>query len=249
VLRNYLVAMGKFRRYSASNLLLIVSQRPDATRVAGYHTWHKLRRQVTGGAEGIIVLAPRVQRACDTNACGAKISTGIVVGFRAAAVFDVAGTVGEPLPSLSRFEGNPEGHLERLKSLVSESGYSLEYSRCIHPAQGQCSSERIILLPDMTPAEEFRVLTHETAHALLHFSGRRADTTKCIRETEAEAVAFVVAEAVGLNTHTASCDYVKLLGGDEQTLARSLEHIQRTSAKILCRITPPQWTEWRASSH
>jgi hypothetical protein len=44
-LRNYLAAMGKFHRYSASNVLLIITQRPDATRVAGYQTWRKLHRQ------------------------------------------------------------------------------------------------------------------------------------------------------------------------------------------------------------
>lgn len=38
VLRNYLAAMGKFHRYSASNILLIITQRPQATRVAGYQT-------------------------------------------------------------------------------------------------------------------------------------------------------------------------------------------------------------------
>jgi hypothetical protein len=38
VLRNYLAAMGKFHRYSVSNVLLIIAQRPDATRVAGYQT-------------------------------------------------------------------------------------------------------------------------------------------------------------------------------------------------------------------
>lgn len=239
VLRDYLVAMGKFHRYSVSNLLLIVRQRPDATRVASYHTWRKLHRQATRGAQGIIGFAPLVRRARDIDVCETKTSTETLVGFRPVAVFDVADTVGEPLPSLARFEGNPDGYLERLKLLVAESGYSLEYSRRILPAQGQCLSKGIILLPDMSLAEEFRVLTHEMAHALLHFSERRADTTKCIREIEAEAVAFVVAEAVGLNTHAASCDYVKLYGGDEQTLARSHDHIQRASTKILCRITPP----------
>jgi hypothetical protein len=34
-LRKCLVAMGKFHRYSASNILLIMTQRPDATHVAG----------------------------------------------------------------------------------------------------------------------------------------------------------------------------------------------------------------------
>jgi hypothetical protein len=71
-----------------------------------------------------------------------------------------------------------------------------------------------LLLSDMAPAEEFHVLTHELAHSRLHFSARRADTTKCIRETEAEAVAFVVGQAIGLQTNSASWEYVKMCNGD-----------------------------------
>ena len=106
------------------------------------------------------------------------------------------------------------------------------------PAQGQCSAGKIILLPGMAPSEEFHVLTHEVAHSRLHFSARRAETTKCIRETEAEAVAFVVGQAIGLETNSASSDYVKLYNGDKDTLAQSLQHIQQVSTEILSGITP-----------
>jgi hypothetical protein len=162
-----------------------------------------------------------------------------LVGYRATVVFDVADTAGDPLPSLTQFEGNPGEYLERLKALVVQWGCSLEYSTSVLPARGQCSAGRIILLPDLDPAEEFHVLTHEVAHSQLHFSARRAETTKCIRETEAEAVAFVVGQAIGLETNSASWDYVKLYDGDKETLARSLQHIQQVSTEILSGITPP----------
>jgi len=239
VLRNYLAAMGKFHRYSASNILLITTQRPDATRVAGYQTWRKLHRQVMRGTKGIVIFAPLVRKTVDTSECGIETERQKLVGYRAAVVFDVADTAGNPLPSLSRFEGNPGEYLERLKSLVTESGCALKYSTSILPARGQCSAGKIILLPDLAPAEEFHVLTHELAHWRLHFSARRAETTKCIRETEAEAVAFVVGQAVGLQTNSASCDYVKLYNGDKDTLAQSLQHIQQVSTEILSGITPP----------
>lgn len=239
VLRNYLAAMGKFHRYSASNILLIITQRPHATRVAGYQTWRKLHRQVTRGAKGIMIFAPLVHKTVDTSECGNETERQKLVGYRAAVVFDVADTAGNPLPSLSTFEGNPGEYLERLKSLVSQSGCALEYSTSILPAQGQCSAGKIILLPDLAPAEEFHVLTHEVAHSRLHFSARRPETTKCMRETEAEAVAFVVGQAIGLETNSASCDYVKLHSGDKDTLAQSLQHIQQVSTEILSGITPP----------
>src|ERR1022692_919185 len=59
-LKNYLAAMGRFRRYSWNNVLLIASQRPAATHVAGYHAWNRLGRSVNKGEKGIMILAPMV---------------------------------------------------------------------------------------------------------------------------------------------------------------------------------------------
>jgi len=43
---------------------------------------------------------------------------------------------------------------------------------------------------------------------MLHRGDRRTLTTSQVRETEAEAVAFVVCQSVGLQNGTASQDYV-----------------------------------------
>ncbi len=68
---------------------------------------------------------------------------------------------------------------------------------------------------------------------LINKSDRRAQTTKTIRETEAEAVAFVVCQAVGLDTNTAAADYIALYNGDAATLSASLQLIQTTACHIL----------------
>jgi hypothetical protein len=60
-----------------------------------------------------------------------------------------------------------------------------------------------------------------------------------VRETEAEAVAFVVSHAIGLDTGHASADYIHIYHGNAALLAESLEVIQRTSAVILSAIEPP----------
>jgi len=71
---------------------------------------------------------------------------------------------------------------------------------------------------------------------MLHKDARRTQTTTTIRETEAEAVAFVVCHAIGLNTGTASADYVQLWQGDKATLSQSLQFIQSTAIQILTAI-------------
>ena len=77
---------------------------------------------------------------------------------------------------------------------------------------------------------------------MLHKAERRTTTTKIVRETEAEAIAFVVGKAVGLETGTASADYIQLYHGNASLLAESLEVIQQTSAVILAALQPPPQT-------
>lgn len=43
-LRSFLTAIARFHQYSFGNVMLIAAQRPDATQVAGFHTWRKLGR-------------------------------------------------------------------------------------------------------------------------------------------------------------------------------------------------------------
>jgi len=219
-LRNYLAAMARFHRYSLHNLILIVSQRPDATRVAGFHTWKQLGRNVKKGAKGIMILAPVVLRKNKEEATSEEDQSMAAVYFRAVYVFDQMDTEGKPLSELGSAQGDPAGYTEKLKQFIAERGIQLEYSDTIYPAQGQCSPGKIVLLPGQSAAEEYATLAHEAGHSLLHMQGRRAETTKRVRETEAEAVAFVVCEAIGLKAEN-SADYIQLYSGDKDTLAES----------------------------
>jgi hypothetical protein len=236
-LREYLAAMARFHRYSLHNIMLISSQRPNATHVAGFQTWKQLGRFVKKGAKGILILAPVLLRKDAEAPDLEEGSERAAVHFRAVYVFDVADTDGNPVPELGNTEGDPSGYTERLKEFIASRGIQLEYSEAIYPAQGQCSPGKIVLLPGQCAAEEFATLAHETGHALLHCQDRRSETTRCVRETEAEAVAFVVCEAIGLAAQN-SADYIHLYSGDKETLEKSLEHVRRASADILAAITP-----------
>lgn len=95
---------------------------------------------------------------------------------------------------------------------------------------------RIAIQPGQTEAEEFSTLVHEFAHEMLHKADRRTTTTKVVKETEAEVVAFIVGKAVGLEVGSASADYIHLYHGNASLLAESLEVVQRTSALILAAL-------------
>jgi antirestriction protein ArdC len=234
----YLTAMGKFHNYSFGNILEIARQKPDATRVAGLYAWNQLGRNVRKGEHGIRILAPviGIKRKKDSEA-EKDIRTqnqGVLVGFRSAYVFDVSQTDGKELPELSsKVSGDVGERRERLIDFTIAQGIQLEFKESIAPALGVSYGGKIVLLPGQSTAEEFSTLVHELAHEMLHKAERRTATTKVVRETEAEAIAFVVSQTIGLNTGRASADYIHLYHGNAALLAESLEVIQKTSAVIL----------------
>ncbi|MDQ2948226.1 MAG: ArdC-like ssDNA-binding domain-containing protein [Acidobacteriota bacterium] len=61
-LKTYLSTMSRFHRYSWGNVLLIATQKPDATHIAGFQSWLKLDRYVKKGEKGIAIFAPMVGR-------------------------------------------------------------------------------------------------------------------------------------------------------------------------------------------
>ena len=112
----------------------------------------------------------------------------------------------------------------------------MSYNDRIAPALGMSYGGRIAILPGQSKAEEFSTLVHETAHEMLHKAERRTATTKTVRETEAEAVAFVVGKAVGLVNGTASADYIHLYHGNASLLAESLGGHSADLRRHPCRV-------------
>jgi hypothetical protein len=241
-LTNYLTAMSRFHSYSFGNVLEIARQMPTATRVAGFWTWKNIGRSVTAGQKGIRILAPivGVRRKKDTEANKdiTKQNERVLLGFRNAYVFDISQTSGVDLPALKEVTGDPGENIERLTAFLAGRGIAVTYNEKIAPALGMSYGGRIALLPGQSKAETFATLVHEAAHEMLHKSERRTATTKTVRETEAEAVAFVVGKAVGLVNENASASYIQLYLGNASLLAESLEVIQQTASVILAALEP-----------
>ena len=235
MLTAYLKAIGRFHRYSLHNVLLIAMQKPNASHVAGFRTWNQLGRFVKKGEKGILILAPIVRRKPDSS--DDEKEPSCIAGFRAAYVFDVSQTDGQDLPQIGVVQGDPCEHGDRLRTFAAQQNIPIEYSAAIAPARGTSYGARIALLPGQSPAEEFSTLVHELAHELLHRGDRRKQTSRKVRETEAEATAFIVCHAIGLETGSAASDYIQLWNGDKETLTSSLTYIQKAASQMLAALT------------
>src|SRR5215213_9316364 len=91
----YLKTLAKFHSYSFTNVLLIQTQRPDATLVNSYARWKRLGRQVTKGETGIRIFFP-IFRTGEDPLTGEEERH--LVSFGIGSVFDIAQTEGDPIP-------------------------------------------------------------------------------------------------------------------------------------------------------
>lgn len=242
-LERYLEMLSRFHRYSFGNCLLICCQYPQATHVAGFTKWKELGRFVKKGERGIAILAPLIsKRKVDDESKDAQDEASensapwVLRGFRVVHVFDVSQTDGKELPEFASISGDPGENLAKLEAVTRRLGISLSYEIIPGGALGLSSDGAITVVPHLSKALSFSVLCHEVAHELLHKTERRKETSKAIRETEAEAVSFVVCKAIGLDAGTRSSDYIQLWSGDKETLMESLDYIQKTAAKLIQEI-------------
>ena len=233
-LQQYLEVMARFPRYSFNNCILIALQFPEAQMVQGFHAWKKLGRSVKKGEKGIGIIAPMIGRKKDDDSQADASTERTIFGFKVVHVFDVSQTEGDDLPEFARVSGDPGESIAALEALIHSWGIELVYEHIPCGADGLSKKGTIVIRPDLEPAKLLLTLVHETSHERLHANAeRRKETTKTIRETEAEAVAHVVCRALGLNTVEHCADYIQLYNGDVDVLTKSMDYIQKTAAAIL----------------
>ena len=113
--KEYLSCLKSFTQYSFNNSILIASQKPDATLVAGYRAWEIHHdRHVRKGEKGIKIIAPMPKKTenlvekkdpvtgktlLDSN--GKPVMENVVIPqYRVVTVFDVSQTEGKELPQI-----------------------------------------------------------------------------------------------------------------------------------------------------
>lgn len=237
----YLNFWSRFRSYSFHNALLILSQRPDATRVAGFHAWRKVGRFVRKGERGIAILYPRI-RAREDQATGEteRFLSGFGVGY----VFDVTSTDGQALPEPPAWrEKGPvhQGDIERVAGAIRSRGIRLDFGQVaveLHAAGADGVTYQngdglaIAVRDDFEPAHIVRAMLHELGHAMLHFGPDRP-VSREQRELEADAVAVAVAAALGYDFTQTAYRYLAGWSATPEDLLAVLPRIGRGVQAVL----------------
>jgi hypothetical protein len=238
----WLSAQARFHKYSFNNVLLIESQRPDASYVAGFRTWLTLNRCVCKGEKAIWILAPRTRKeALDDDP---NRSATVVTGFHAVPVFDLAQTDGEPLPAPALpalLEGDgPAGVYDGLVQVADGLGFRVKdttYAETEKNGETDFGRHVIGVRRERDQVQRIKTLAHELGHAVLHAS---CAAPRELKELEAESVAYVVCQAQGVETDGYSFGYVVgWAGGGAEAVAgikQSASRIQKAAAQIIDRL-------------
>jgi len=234
----YLDVQAKFHHYSWHNSLLIMMQRPDSSRVAGFQTWKKLGRFVRKGEHGIMIFAPCPFHREAKNESGESESVDGIF-FKAVHVFDVSQTDGKDLPDLDCpiVDSDASLFLNSLERVAGKRGISVKFEALKGKGFGYATDKGASIVIDNThpTGQQAKTFAHELAHCALHF-GKTEDATlltRNIAELEAESIAYVVCRHFELDTTVRSSAYIALWQGDAKSLRASLERIASTARAII----------------
>ncbi|MEE0364491.1 MAG: DUF4316 domain-containing protein [Oscillospiraceae bacterium] len=258
----YLHTMSHFHHYSVNNQMLIFSQCPHATLVAGYQKWqNQFSRHVLRGEKGISILAPtpykiKVEKEkldpdtklplldADGNTITEEKEVQIPM-FRPVKVFDVSQTDGKPLPErvqspVAELTGNVEHYEAFMEALRRISPVPIEMKPLSNDLDGffSPSKQSITLRDGMSEVQTVCAAVHEIAHSKLHDYAKLPNSQpkdSNTEEIEAESIAYTVCAYFGIETSANSFGYVATWSKDKDLKAfkDSLDTIRKTSSELI----------------
>ncbi len=239
----YLRTMSRFWRYSTRNSMLIFVQRPQATHVGGRTTlWEPLGYRVKADEvrHGIWIKRPAT-KAVEDEATGE--TRDILLGFDDCLVYD-RDQVEPARPDAQPLDApwvTLSGDYDDLYALLVRTCTALTMTVILRDdlpsaVEGRSNGEgRIELNARAAVGNRAQTLIHEMAHEVCHPRITRARFTLQEVECQAEAVSYVVSQALGLPTPNAPT-YLALYRVTRNVIKANAEAIQVGVRTILSEV-------------
>lgn len=258
--QKYLEVLSKFPKYSLNNVLMILSQKPDATMVQGYKAWQSLGRQVKKGEKAIKIFAPMFKKIevtkldpntqkpiLDENGKEVKVRQEKLIGFRLVNVFDISQTTGKELFNLREIIREDLKESQQIKNLYNKFMQYLNTKMDVKEVMLDDSDvlgyyDRIqncirINAATKNTSMKFKTLIHEYAHAQLHHNESEMKyLPRAHKEAQAEAVAFIVSKYYGLDTSQYSAGYIAAWAKDLDLAKQAMQEIQKVANNTITEI-------------
>jgi len=141
-----------------------------------------------------------------------KIPTEKFTYFRAAKVYEIGQTTcpAKDYPQILGHGIDDQQHKElytRLQAVAGMSGFIVSEEPLPSSEFGYCSHDKRIVISDsLGDTQKLATLNHEFAHGLLHLT---SDLSPAVEEFEAESVALIMQQRLGLPVEDLTVQYVK----------------------------------------
>ena len=246
---DYLATARRFHRYSPQNQLLLALQGADGY-VAGYRNWQRVPAQgggtcqVAKGAVGLSILAPLKAKTVDIDeTTGEETTVHRLRGFRTVKVFHQGQLVAPPdigdavMPELLTGENRWQHVWAAVVERLETNGYNvaLHTRTPVDDWNGMTtwSTKSVLVAGDLEPPQRLKTLLHEWAHVELAHD-TRTDVPRAIKEVEAESVAYLLSQTVGLDSDAYSIPYIaNWSAGNIDTVQSAAEQILTTTKRLV----------------
>jgi hypothetical protein len=202
-----------YPQYRDHELSKVASQMSWATGMGPESFWNKYGRQVVEGAPSVFL--------------------------RGEKHYDISGTEGDELPSVvTMLKGNGgKGHLKSLAGVAREQGWSVQFTSLLPQGvhgETRYGSKKVLINAGNSQKHKIKSIVHEIAHVTLH--AQEWDRAKA--EVEAESVAFLVCDELGIDSSPYSAGYIASWAQKGEETERYLDNaiIGHTAKRICDRI-------------
>lgn len=157
-LQKYLDVQSHFNRYSVSNALLILNQKPDATHIKDFDAWKEQGAYIRKRENGFYILEPSGEYQHEDGTKG--------ISYKPKKVFDVSQTGGTRRRETPAY---PDDRA-RIKALMDHAPVAVRISETLPDgvnALYEPDKREIQVRRGMSPGDIFRALAQEMAHAEL----------------------------------------------------------------------------------
>ena len=186
------------------------------------------------------------QRVIDDQTGDERVVSAGVRGFKPVPVFhqsqlDRSPALPEPpTPELLRGDDAPARVWDAVVAELAVDGYTVGLVERARGAtwNGQTSftSREVRVHDDLEPPQRLKTLLHEWAHATMGHETSVSESSRHIAEVEAESVAYLLCDRVGVDSQQYTVPYVSGWAGSVEVVKATAERVLGATSKLIDRL-------------
>ena len=221
--RRYLDTLSKFDRYSAGNILLILTQMPEATQLRDFDGWKEKNVNIKKSEKGIRILEPGDEYTREDGSTG--------VSYNVKKVFDISQTTARREQQWER----PDAR-QIIRALMQASPVTVNITEDLPSDVGAHYDSKngvINIRRGMSAQDIIRTLSQEIAHA--EMDGQDGKYDRSDAAFTAYCISYVVCKKEGFDVSRFSFDRMpeSFAGMEPQAGRNELTRVRNVSSDIL----------------